>query len=259
MMRVRIDKNPVNMDATALVFDLRNSTKLYRKLKKLSEREVIVEMMSGMQKEVMKYLFEKSGLKETSVAFNDTGDGYLITFLDKRHSVSCVLCACYLREFLVKHLEKFNRRLGLSKGDVMYGFGIGVHRATVRLMPMKIESDDGHVIERRVIIGNAANSAARVESATKNFIDVNLLITGYTRQEARKECPKSFKKLFNKKGPYVKELGGRFDVKDGKEDGHALYIVKENFYKKYQGISEREKSTSRKSDVQKVSKKRVRD
>ena len=72
-MRVRVEKNPKNRDATSLVFDLRNSTALYRRLSRAKERKLIVEMMRGIHLKVMTYLYDKSLLTEEQFAFNDTG------------------------------------------------------------------------------------------------------------------------------------------------------------------------------------------
>ena len=236
-MNVRVEKNPQNRDATSLVFDLRNSTALYRQLSTIKERKLIVEMMRGIHLEVITYLYEKSLLNEEQFAFNDTGDGYLITFFDSKHSFSCILCACYIRSFLTPHLNKFNRKLGLENSNLKYSFGIGLHRATVRLIGVKIDTQDGNLLKKKIIIGNASNSAARVESVTKNFFDIDLLITGYAREEARKECNKAFRGLLNITGPFLMKLGGRFNIQDGKKDGHNLYYVTSKFYQEYKRIT----------------------
>jgi len=234
---VKVEKNPQNRDATSLVFDLRNFTVLYRQLHTKKERKLIVEMMREIHLEVIKYLYEKSLLNEEEFAFNDTGDGYLITFFDSKHSFSCILCASYIRSFLIPHLKRFNQKLGLGNNKVKYSFGIGLHRATARLIDVNINSQNGNLLKKKIIIGNSSNSAARVESVTKNFLDVDLLITGYTRKEARKECNKAFKGLLNKTGPFLIKLGGRYNIQDGKKDGHSLYYVKNEFYEEYKKIT----------------------
>ena len=236
-MRVEVEKNPINRDATSLVFDLRNSTVLYRQLSSKKERKLIVKMMRGIHLYVMKYLYEESLLKEEDFAFNDTGDGYLITFLDSCHSFSCILCACHIRSFLIPHLAKFNKELELDPDKLSYSFGIGVHRAKVRLIGVKVETGNGKYLKKRIIIGNASNSAARVEAVTKSFFDINLLITGYTRQEAQKECHSNYKDLFDTDNKHLIKLGGRFNIQDGKQKGHDLYVVKNQFFDKYKQIS----------------------
>ncbi len=236
-MNIKVEKNPVNRDATSLVFDLRNSTVLYRQLSSSKERKIIVEMMRGIHLYVIKYLYEKSLLNDEEFAFNDTGDGYLITFFDSEHSFSCILCACHIRSFLIPHLKKYNRELGLGPDKLNYSFGIGLHRAKTRLIGVTINTRNENFLKKKIIIGNSSNCAARVESVTKNFLDIDLLITGHTREEARKECNKSFKGLLNKTGPFLMKIGGRFNVQDGKKDGHKLYCVTNEFYNKYKQIT----------------------
>ncbi len=235
-MKVKVEKNPVNRDATSLVFDLRNSTVLYRQLSSSKERKLIVEMMRGIHLYVIKYLYEESLLNEEEFAFNDTGDGYLITFFDSDHSFSCILCACHIRSFLIPHLMKFNQELGLGPDKLNYSFGIGLHRAKARLISVTINTRNGNILKKKIIIGNASNSAARVESVTKNFLDIDLLITGYTREEAQKECNKDFNSLLKKNGQLLIKLGGRFNIQDGKKKGHSLYWVKNEFYERYKQI-----------------------
>jgi class 3 adenylate cyclase len=193
--------------------------------------------MSGLHSEVMKCLYKGSGLNEDLFEYNDTGDGYLIVFLDETHSFSCVLCACHLREFLAKHLREFNHKLCLDESSLRYSFGIGLHRSTVRVMSLKAKTPNGNSLNKKIIIGNAANSAGRVESITKNSLDIDLLITGYTRQEARKECGRNYKHLFDKHTPYLNQIGGRHNIGDGKSNGHNLYSITSEFYDEYKRIT----------------------
>ena len=214
-MAPKVKQRITSTQATALVFDLRNSTKLYRKLNKQKQRELILEMMKEIHSKIFRYLYEESGVGEDFFAYNDTGDGYLITFFNAEHSLSCVLCACYIRDSLKPLIEQYNEKLQLTDYDLKYKFGIGVHRSTIRLIPLGYKPPSGEVIKKIIIIGNASNSAARVETATKMFVDADLLITGYTRQQAEKECNRSEKVLFKKSGQYVKKIAENLDIGDG--------------------------------------------
>ena len=236
-MVLRAKQRTRSTQATALVFDLRNFTKLYRKLGKQSQRNLIFDMMKEIHLKIFAYLYEQSGVGEDFFAFNDTGDGYLITFFNAEHSLSCVLCACFIRDFLKPLIERYNQELHLAGYDLKYKFGIGVHSSHIRLIPITYDPPSGELIRKTIIIGNAANSAARVEAATKMFADADLLITGYTREEAKKECSRSVKHLFNKGGPYVKKIAERLDIGDGQRGGHNLYSVSDAFYEKYKEIT----------------------
>lgn len=129
-------RDPKNKPATAMLLDLRNSTALHRMLSKKNQRMKIVEMMCGIHKEIMDYLYNISGVNEDDLAYNDTGDGYLIVFADPSHAISCLLCASYLRNFLTNHLSKFNAELNLNTSANKYAYGIGMHTAFARFIEM---------------------------------------------------------------------------------------------------------------------------
>lgn len=236
-IKIEFNDDPVNKKATAMVLDLRNSTALHRLLKQKTQRMLIVQMMIGIHEEILNYLYEYSGVDEIDFAFNDTGDGYLIVFINKSHAFSCILCAVHLRDFLNKHINKFNKKLKIDRSDLRYSFGIGIHTAYARFIEMEYTTTAKKIVTKKFILGNAANSAARVESMTKNFVDVDLLITGYTRQECHKQAQAKFKKLFKKDGPYINQIGEvRHIVKDYKSNGHKLFTISQQFNSDYKEI-----------------------
>jgi class 3 adenylate cyclase len=226
--------DPENKPATVMVMDLRNSTALHRLLVKKPQRLLIVEMMIGIHKEVIRFLFEESGVSEANFAFNDTGDGYIIAFTDPSHAISCLMCALHLRSFLVEHLDKLNHALKIKSEKLRYSFGIGVHSAFVRLIRVEYKVNENNHLSNTLMLGNAANSACRVESMTKNFAEVDLLLTGYTRQLCQQQANKKVKKLFEKEGTHLIAIGDvRHLINDSKPNGHTLFTVSQDFYDVY--------------------------
>jgi len=220
-----------------MVLDLRNSTALHRELNQKMQRMLIVRMMIGIHEEILNYLYVHSGIKETEFGFNDTGDGYLLVFRDKSHAFSCVLCATHLRDFLHTHIDKYNKQLKIDRRRLKYSFGIGIHTAYARFIEMEYKIKDKKSFSKKIILGNAANSAARVEAVTKIFLDVDLLITGYTRQESQRQAPQKYKKLLKKDGLYFNQVGEvRHLVHDSKQNGHKLYTISPQFYQQYKKI-----------------------
>jgi class 3 adenylate cyclase len=226
-MALRIDKRTINKEATALVFDLRNSTYLYRNLKSYGERTLIVKMMEEIHRNVYDYLFDRANILEEDFAFNDTGDGYIIVFQDSRHAFTAIKCALHIRNTLNALLPRYNDQLGIARKQKQYGFGIGIHTASARIYSLQYTTPAGHKIDRKLTLGTACNSAARVESMTKK-LNRNLLITGTVRKTAEEQCTKSHKTIFQKNSPQLELVVKNKDIKDGREKGHNLYFMREN-------------------------------
>ncbi len=238
-IKIKFNKNPANRGATAMVLDLRNSTALHRLLENKKQRTLIVQMMIGIHEEILNYLYEHSGVEEADLAFNDTGDGYIIVFANESHAFSCVLCAVHLRDFLSKHIDKFNKDLNIDRSNLRYSFGIGIHTARARFIEMEYKTAVNKIVSKKFILGTAANSSARVESMTKNFLDVDLLITGNTRKKCQQQAQPKFKKLFKMDGSYMNPIGEvKHIVKDFKSDGHKLYTISQQFNSDYKELKE---------------------
>jgi class 3 adenylate cyclase len=236
-IRISSTEDPVNRAATAMVLDLRNSTALLRLLKSKDKRMLIIKMMIGIHEEVINYLYESSGVKESDFAFNDTGDGYLIVFANESHAISCVQCALHLRTVLRRHIAEYNRALKIVRANLRYDFGIGVHTAYARFIEMECKTGGDKIFSKQIILGNAVNSAARVESMTKNFFDIDLLITENTRYNCQKQAAGKVKNLFKKNGGYMKVIGEvRHMVRDSKPDGHTLYTLSAKFNSHYKEL-----------------------
>jgi len=144
--------DPKNRPATAMLLDLRNSTALHRMLSKKNQRMKIVEMMCGIHKEIMDYLYNISGVNENDLAYNDTGDGYIIAFANQSHAISCLLCASHLRNYLTNHLSKFNSDLNLNTSANKYGYGIGMHTASARFIEMNYKATSKKEIKKNLFL-----------------------------------------------------------------------------------------------------------
>lgn len=241
-IKIKFNKNPENRAATAMVLDLRNSTALHRLLKNKKQRKLIVQMMIGIHEEILNYLYEHSGVEEADLTFNDTGDGYIIVFANESHAFSCILCAVHLRDFLSKHIDKFNKDLNIDRSNLRYSFGIGIHTAKARFIKMDYKTAANKIVSKKIILGTAANSSARIESMTKKFLDVDLLITENTRLKCHHQAEPKFKKLFKKYGSYMNLIGEvKHIVKDYKSDGHNLYTISQQFNSDYKELKETRK------------------
>lgn len=104
---------------------------------------------------------------------------------------------------------------------------------------MNYETVVNKISSKKFILGNAANTSARVESMTKNFVDVDLLITRNTRQQCQQQAVPKFKKLFKKDESLMTPIGElRHIVKDHKVNDHNLYTISEEFNSYYKELSE---------------------
>jgi len=236
-IRISSTEDPANRAATAMILDLRNSTALLRLLKNKKKRMLIIKMMIGIHEEIINYLYERSGVNKSDFAFNHTGDGHLIVFANVSHAISCVQCAAHLSTFLRGHIAEYNRALKIDRVNLRYDFGIGVHTAYARFVEMEYKTDGDKIVSKQIILGNAVNSAARVESMTKNFFGVHLLITENTRRKCLNQAAKKGKKLFKKHEGYMKVIGEvRHMIKDGKPNGHTLYTLSAKFNSHYKEL-----------------------
>ena len=103
---------------------------------------------------------------------------------------------------------------------------------------------DVKIIYKNFIFGIVANTVARLESFTKNYIDFKFLVTGNYKKTYLEQA-KGLKQAENKdiinlfKRPYVRKSLGRVNIKDGKENsnighkGHIVYVLSTDFIAKF--------------------------
>jgi len=74
-------------NASAFIFDLRNSIKGVRKCSEANLLNTHVNFMLDLNSKIIQSMADIGA--KGKFAFNDTGDGCLCVFWDKRHAVTC--------------------------------------------------------------------------------------------------------------------------------------------------------------------------
>ena len=159
--------------------------------------------------------------------YNDTGDGHLCLFWDKTHAWTALHIACALAIFLDTELNKYysndlktwSEELG---DDLNLGFGIGLH--TGGSLVYNNES-----IGRDFVFGIVLNTAARVESYTKQFTGLSLLFTHNFYLYLVKQIDYKSQKEKDHYNLLIKSISPvtnyKVDIKDSKSRGHLLYTI----------------------------------
>lgn len=209
-------------EASSFIFDLRNSTGL---VKKLSEKDILRKHVTFMLELNSKILNALSNLAEPSkFAFNDTGDGCLCVFWDEQHAITCLKIALDIYQFLNISLEKYNTDVSKKLSTAPLLFGMGLHTAHCCIGKIEINHDTFNV-SRDYIFGTVANSVARLESFSKNYIHDNFLVSANFMNMAIKQYDLDSQN----KGLSLRQLLhgtnclGEVDLKDSKEDGHWVH------------------------------------
>ena len=118
--------------------------------------------------------------------FNNTGDGHLCLVWNKTHAWTMTMdIACSINAYLEKRIkEYYAHHLKLwaqgYKKELSIGFGIGMHTGE----SIVIEEKETNI---KFAYGIVLNTAARTESSTKNFSNVNLLFTDYFKKRLEKQ------------------------------------------------------------------------
>lgn len=213
--------------------DLRNSTKVIRQISLLSggkDTEATEKLkkhtgfMMDINKEVCRYL--RKSVKN-DYFYNDTGDGHLCLFWDEAHAWSCLKMACHMYDYLYKKLELHNKDIGSS--ELKIGFGFGMHTGGSLIYKEK-------ELERDYAYGIVINSAARIESFNKNFIEsTNFLFSHNFKDFLEKQFTKIEVAGCNDFNAVNKKINSvtkfNVDIRDAKETGHKLYTLNEDSIK----------------------------
>lgn len=219
-----------NQDETgssAFVMDLRNSTKLTREISWDDKLLKHIDFMMNLHECVYSSLYEKCD--PDSFAINDTGDGYLCVFWDKKHALTCLRQAIYMRDYLEKNLPIHNDALEIQDSRVKLDFAFGLHSGGSTINRSVYHSNNG-CIRKDFMFGIVVNTASRLESFTKNYIGCNFVVTGNYRGAFLEQAPSPIlKSLFTDNSAYVRESLGRVNLNDGKEEGHTIYALTDKF------------------------------
>ena len=228
--------NERNDGSSAFVFDLRNSTKVIRIISWDPRLGNHIDFMMNLHEYMYIILYENCDQSE--FAMNDTGDGYLCIFWDPSHALTCLKIAIYVREFLDQNLERHNKSLDLTGNSLKLGYGFGLHSGASTIYRTTF-TNNNLSIERDFLFGIVANTAARLESFTKNYINHNMLVTGNFKDAFLDQTASdSLKCLFAENSAHALFLG-RANIGDGKENdkkgspGHNLYALETTFIDKF--------------------------
>lgn len=210
-----IEQNYEN-GASAVIIDIRGSSELVREKSysdSIENYNKALKEHTGFMMNLFKTVFDYISLLQVgdNYSFNDTGDGCLCVFWDEHHPLTCIKIASAIYLHLLS--DKYAK-----KNDI--GFGIGLHTGGCLIYRSSVPKRD-------FVFGIVANTAARVETFTKNlkiavkkWEDVpRLVFTGNF-----KDCLEELLNDEDKKR-IVRISDYRIFLNDGKDNGHVLYTL----------------------------------
>lgn len=209
--------------ASALVLDLRGSTELVVKAKNNGILKQHVEFMLNTQKILLDAIFELGD--KDKFYYNDTGDGFLCVFWDDNHAITNLKVGLFISHYLelatTTFLKKFKNIYGVSE----FKFGLGFHTGTCFVG--SFIHDDPNRFSRKYIYGTLANSTARLESFSKNYIYDNILLTAHFRDLFLAQVDKIFpdKSEFFLSTLENQPCLGEVNLKDFQEEGHWVFSL----------------------------------
>jgi len=220
-MYTKLDKKLVfKGEASALMYDLRNSTQITMLAEEANMLDVHVEFMLNLNKSILEFLESSSVTKEFS--FNDTGDGCLVVCYDKNHPLTCFKIALQIYQYLNIQLKSY---LGTVQGKLPikeFNYGMAIHCGPCMIGDIYTTTRNISKKVRSYIFGVVANSVARLESFSKNYVHDNFLTTGGFRKEliaSFKDADSQRMEKWTSMWERLENLG-EVHLKDFKNDGH---------------------------------------
>ncbi|HOC92737.1 MAG TPA: hypothetical protein PKH33_10265 [bacterium] len=177
---------------TALLLDIRNFTP---NLKACSEPESEPEVKKLFLKYISKAFYECFKIinrvakhKGKKVYVNSTGDGFVAVFFSDRHYIEAFLSGLLIHNSMRNifnndntELKEIRKRFKGKKPEVL-DFGIGIDSGTADKIRF-VEKHYAHLSGFGwSFIGDVINSAARVESSTKDMDSSRMIVTQNTNQ-----------------------------------------------------------------------------
>lgn len=159
--------------------------------------------------------------------WDNTGDGHLCLMWTPAHAWDTLDNACFIAKYLSTELETYNKgklkewAQALNQDSLEIYFGIGLHTGSSLIY---------ETFGKRYAYGVVMNTASRVEGQTKNFTDLDILLTQnfydylVKQQKNLAENDKRKTKSTLEKIHCVSKFA--MDVKDSRDDGHILYTVR---------------------------------
>jgi hypothetical protein len=208
--------------SSALYLDLRNSTKVVRTISS-SKLGKYTRFMLQLQDLFFSSLLRNDN--DPTFALNDTGDGLIAVFWDKTHAWSALSIAASLHPYLTDELATLNSELKLPQ-DLELKFGIGLHSGGCKIYRCQ-------ELNRFFMYGVVLNTSARLESFTKQFSTVRILLSEYFVKVLNRQYKTKFSQgTFDQwKNEALKQVTTeRAMISDAKDAGHILYTIKNMEY-----------------------------
>ncbi|MGO8925750.1 MAG: hypothetical protein ACLQU3_02475 [Limisphaerales bacterium] len=193
---------------SAFMVDLRKSSALIRDLSYTATFQSEILKIMGMKRDIYNKI-RKHFSADNSFTFNDTGDGLLFIMWNAKHAWSALFGA----------LTAYGVLKNLIIGKERLGFGIGLHCGGCLVYRVKQSG-----LFRDFAYGIVANTAARVESYTKQMVNTPLLMTGHFNNVLEEQDPSTYLKI---KDNIHRISDTRFLLNDSKAKGHVLYTIKD--------------------------------
>ncbi len=213
--------------------DMRNSTFITRiiSLDHSNKTEKAVERLkthAAFMLEIHRQVTTKlEKLDKNKFYFDDTGDGHFCLIWTENHAWDALDIASSISQFLFKELKIYNSsKLDLwskeTRETLRLDFGIGLHTGGSLVY-------EDEITGKRYAFGVVLNTAARLESFTKNYRDLSLLFTGNFKNFLGHQRPifdennrlKALKQLEK----IIPVSSFNVDIKDSKSDGHELFTI----------------------------------
>lgn len=225
-------ENYLARQSSCYYLDIRNSTSIIRSItfggQGIHQDRTRLVIHAQLMMRIHEFLFEKLGkLQLEEFYFDNTGDGHLCLLWNKTHAWSLLDIVCSLSHFIEKELKEYQQNylaqwsVAIDK-PLTIGFGIGIHSAGSLIYHHE-------KIGRQFGYGTVLNSAARVESFTKNFSNLQVVFTGNFKGFLSRQ----FKLLGEKRQQQLKDYTKKInavtnypgDVKDSRGKGHLLFTI----------------------------------
>ena len=204
--------------SSAICLDIRHSTQLVRKFLTLEKLKFHADFMRDLKDIV----FENN---HEFFTVNDTGDGFICLFWGKAHAWEALKLAVKIEEYLISKKQEYDRFLKKHRIQMEFGFGIGLHSGAsiVHRYPD---------IKKDFMYGYVLNTTARLESFTKTFKDVHLLMSGSFLSVLKNQMDE-FNKTIDTPIDYktfVKDniravTSDKVEIHDSKRGGHSLHTI----------------------------------
>ncbi len=208
--------------SSAFVLDMRGSTKIIRRLTQSDKTRLkkYTDFLMDLKEILFKELSDNRAIEMT---INDTGDGFMCVIWNKKHALRALKMASAIDKYLIDNLPDIEKEIKIDTDFPELEHGIGLHSGS-----SAIYRYNQNKLSRDFAYGLVINTAARIESLTKVFIDTSFLASGYFikifKGQFKNHCVGNFDKWASQY--FKKVVTNKIDIRDSKEKGHILYTLK---------------------------------